>query len=78
MKSLQFNEADPCFPEGTYNGVTNEGFIKCTCGSNNQYCSEDFIKDIFTPDGMLVLGKKIITNVGVPTPVDTLFNLEQL
>ena len=27
MKSLQFNEKDPCFPEGTYNGITNEGYI---------------------------------------------------
>ena len=78
MKSQQFNEADPCFPEGTYNGITNEGFIKCTCGSSNQYCSEDFIKDVFTPDGMLVFGQKIITNVASPNAVDALFDLGQL
>ena len=78
MKSQQFNEADPCFPEGTYNGVTNEGFIKCTCGSSNQYCSEDFIKNVFTPDGMLVFGKKIVTNVASPNYVDALFDLGQL
>ena len=45
MKSQQFNEADPCFPEGTYNGITNEGYIKCTCGSNNQYCSTTLVND---------------------------------
>ena len=78
MKSQQFNEADPCFPVGTYNGITNEGFIKCTCGANNQYCSEDFIKDVFTPDGMLVFGKKIVTNVASPNYVDALFDLGQL
>ena len=78
MKSHQFNEADPCFPEGTYNGVTNAGFIKCTCGSNNQYCSDKFIKDIFTPDGMLVFGQKIVTNVASPNSVDALFDLGQL
>jgi len=78
MKSQQFNEADPCFPEGTYNGVTNEGFIKCTCGSNNQYCSDKFIQNVFTPDGMLVFGQKIITNVASPNAVDALFDLGQL
>tara|TARA_B100000900_G_C20508388_1_gene686893 strand:+ start:122 stop:772 length:651 start_codon:yes stop_codon:yes gene_type:complete len=78
MKSQQFNEADPCFPEGTYDGVTNEGFIKCTCGSENQYCSDKFIQNIFTPDGMLVFGQKIIANVASPNAVDALFDLGQL
>ena len=46
MKSREFNEADPCFPNGVYNGITNEGFIKCTCGKDNKYCSDDFTKNI--------------------------------
>jgi hypothetical protein len=78
MKSREFNEADPCFPEGTYNGVTNEGYIKCTCGSSNQYCSDDFIKNIFTPDGMMIVGQKIVMNVGNPNSVDSLFNFDYL
>ena len=30
MKSQQFNEADPCFPNGVYDGLTNEGNINCS------------------------------------------------
>lgn len=78
MKSREFNEADPCFPEGTYNGVTNEGFIKCTCGSNNQYCSDDFINDIFTTEGMMMSGKKMIMNIGDTSLIEDLFNYDQL
>ena len=78
MKSQQFNEADPCFPEGTYNGVTNEGFIKCTCGSNNQYCSEDFIKNSYTADGMLMIQQKIMNNIGDSKLIDSLFNIDYL
>jgi hypothetical protein len=78
MKSREFNEADPCFPEGTYNGVTNEGYIKCTCGNQNQYCSGDFVKNIFTPDGMMIAGQKIVMNVGNPNSVDSLFNFDYL
>ena len=44
MKSREFNEADPCFPNGVYDGVTNDGFVKCTCGKDNKYCSDDFTK----------------------------------
>ena len=78
MKSQQYNEADPCFPEGSYNGITNEGYIKCTCGSNNQYCSDNFINNIFTADGMMVIGQKILTNTGQINDIDTLFNFDQL
>jgi hypothetical protein len=78
MKSREFNEADPCFPEGTYNGITNDGFIKCTCGSNNQYCSDDFITDIFTAEGMMMSGKKMITNIGDTSLIEDLFNYDQL
>ena len=78
MKSREFNEADPCFPEGTYNGITNEGYIKCTCGSQNQYCSDDFVKNIFTTDGMMMSGQKIIMNVGNTNSISELFNFDYL
>ena len=79
MKSREFNEADPCFPEGTYNGITNEGYIKCTCGSQNQYCSDDFVKNIFTTDGMMMMsGQKIIMNVGNTNSISELFNFDYL
>jgi|TARA_B110000971_G_scaffold220512_3_gene264289 hypothetical protein len=77
MKSKDYNKADPCFPEGTYNGVTNDGDIKCTCGSSNQYCSEDFTKG-FTADGMMMDGKKIIMNVGLTSSIASLFNYDYL
>jgi hypothetical protein len=78
MKSRSFNEADPCFPEGTYNGVTNEGYVKCTCGSNNQYCSKDFVKNMYTTDGMMISGQKIIMNTGLTKTIDELFNFTYL
>ena len=78
MKSRSFNEADPCFPEGTYNGVTNEGNVKCTCGSNNQYCSKDFVKNMYTTDGMMISGQKIIMNTGLTKTIDDLFNFTYL
>tara|TARA_B100001093_G_scaffold517937_1_gene601051 strand:+ start:4156 stop:4716 length:561 start_codon:yes stop_codon:yes gene_type:complete len=43
MKSQSFNEADPCFPEGVYNGINNDNLTQCTCGTKNQYCSEQFL-----------------------------------
>ena len=78
MKSREFNEADPCFPNGVYDGTTNEGFIKCTCGRDNKYCSDTFIKDMFTTDGMMVSGKKIILNTGLTKTIDELFNFDYL
>lgn len=78
MKSREFNEADPCFPEGIYNGITNEGYIKCTCGKNNRYCSDDFTKNIFTAEGMMMVGQKIIANTGLTRDISDLFNINQL
>lgn len=78
MKSREFNEADPCFPEGVYNGITNEGYIKCTCGKNNRYCSDDFTKNIFTAEGMMMIGQKIIANTGLTRDISDLFNINQL
>jgi len=78
MKSREFNEADPCFPNGVYNGITNEGFIKCTCGRDNNYCSDDFIKNLFTTDGMMIKEQKIIMNTGITKSIDDLFNFDYL
>ena len=78
MKSRSFNEADPCFPEGTYDGVTSDGHVKCTCGSNNQYCSKDFIKKMYTTDGMFLDGRKIVMNGGITKQIDELFNFSYL
>ena len=77
MKSQEFNEADPCFPEGVYNGITNEGDIKCSCGLNDKYCSEKFVNQ-YTTDGMLFLNQTIKNNVGVVDSVSNLFLFEQL
>jgi len=75
MKSREFNEADPCFPDGVYNGITNEGYIKCTCGSENQYCSDKFINNLFTADGMIMVDKKILMmNAGETNSVQNLFD----
>jgi hypothetical protein len=78
MKSREFNEADPCFPNGVYNGVTNDGSIKCTCGRDNQYCSNDFIKNMYTTDGIMISGKKMIMNTGLTKTIDELFNFSYL
>ncbi len=78
MKSREFNEADPCFPNGVYNGITNEGNIKCTCGRDNKYCPDNFVKNIFTADGMLMKGQKIMMNTGLTRDVSDLFNLSQI
>lgn len=78
MRSQIFNKSDPCFPEGVYNGITNEGYIKCTCGNENKYCSEDFTKNIFTAEGMMKSGKKIILNTGLTNDINNLFNFGTL
>ena len=78
MKSQEFNEYDPCFPNGTYDGITNEGNIKCTCGMNNKYCSNNFIKNTFLADGMLVIDNKIKNNIGMTNVIDNLFIIDQL
>jgi hypothetical protein len=78
MKSREFNEADPCFPNGVYNGITNDGYIKCTCGRDNKYCDDNFIKNIFTADGMMMNGQKIIMNTGLTKNISDLFNFNYL
>lgn len=78
MKSMQYNEADPCFPNGVYDGIDGMGGIKCTCGNNNQYCSDNFIKNLFTSDGMMLMGNSIIMNTGLTDSVNNLFDFEQL
>jgi len=52
-KSLEFNEADRCFPEGVYDGINKEGILKCTCGKDNRYCSDNFLNNVFTASGSL-------------------------
>ena len=46
MKSRDFNEADKCFPEGVYDGINSAGVLKCTCGQDNRYCSEQFLNNV--------------------------------
>lgn len=76
-KSKIFNEADPCFPEGVYDGVTNDGSIKCTCGFNDKYCSEKFT-DAYMADGVLFQNNNIKNNIGVMDHISKLFYFEQL
>jgi hypothetical protein len=58
-KSKEFNERDPCFPDGVYNGIDNQGNTMCTCGSKGQYCN-----DIFDAQGGMVTDGVYIVNVG--------------
>ena len=59
-RSKEFNEFDPCFPNrGVYNGITNKGVTKCTCGKDGQYCNE-----IFDAQGGMFVDKVYIMNVG--------------
>jgi len=46
MKSQEFNEFDKCFPNGVYDGIDKDGNIKCNCGKENKYCSNNFLKHI--------------------------------
>lgn len=79
MKSslMGLNTYDPCFPNGVYNGLTNDGDIKCTCGNNNKYCSDKTIKK-YTTDGMLIDKDKIFTNIGNTDTINKLFNFNFL
>ena len=76
-KSVSMNESDPCFPNGIYNGRSNDGDIRCTCGDNNQYCSNKFIKK-YTVDGMLLNNNNIMMNIGITDYVGKLFNYDYL
>ena len=59
-KSKEFNEFDGCFPnQGVYDGITNQGLTKCTCGTDNQYCGDNF-----TAQGGMSIDKVFIMNVG--------------
>ncbi len=58
-KSRQFNEGDPCFPNGVYNGLDMDNNTQCTCGSEGQYCNE-----IFDVQGGLFADGVYIMNVG--------------
>lgn len=78
MKSLQFNSGDPCFPEGVYNGMSNNGTIQCTCGERNQFCSGNFVNDMFSANGMFVFNNSIKNSIGNTNIVDNLFLLDQL
>ena len=51
MRSQQFNEYDKCFPQGVYDGINENGFTKCNCGNNNQYCSTDYIHNFYPAEG---------------------------
>jgi hypothetical protein len=75
MKSREFNEADKCFPEGVYDGISSDGTLKCTCGKDNRYCSDKFVANIFTTDGLLYFDDTI-KNVG--NNLSTLFDLKGL
>lgn len=72
-KSKEFNEFDPCFPEGVYNGINNQGNINCTCGNNNEYCS-----DMFTAEGGLYENNHIKNTIGMPMIINRLFSIDQL
>ena len=59
-KSKEFNEGDYCFPNnGVYDGITNQGLTKCTCGSRGQYCGDNF-----TAQGGMFADNVFIMNVG--------------
>jgi len=77
MKSKDFNEADPCFPNGVYDGVDQYGVTKCSCGSDNKYCSDRFLNQ-FTADGSLSLNNKIKKSIGLTDSVSKLFYFGQL
>jgi len=59
MKSLEFNEADKCFPNGVYDGVGSDGQLKCTCGKDNRYCSDKYLDNIFSTEGSIYSGNNI-------------------
>lgn len=74
MKSQIFNEADPCFPNGVYDGVDNEGNTKCTCGPKNTYCPKTFVNS-FGAEGTYMYGKGYRTDIGVLDAVSRFFHL---
>ena len=77
MKSKEFNEADPCFPQGVYDGVTVDGDIKCTCGDDDKYCSNRFLNQ-FTADGSFSYNNKTKNTIGLTDSISKLFYVGQL
>lgn len=74
MKSQSFNEADPCFPNGVFDGYNNNGDIKCTCGYKNTYCPDTFVNN-FSADGSYIYGRGYRKDIGVYDTVMKLFHL---
>ena len=70
-KSLEFNEYDSCFSEGVFNGFDNNGGKTCTCGKNNQYCSNNFISKLYTADGMFFNNNDLIINIADANNMET-------
>jgi len=52
MKSQEFNEYDKCFPNGVYNGIGKGGEINCSCGKDNKYCSQEFLNNVYSAEGV--------------------------
>ena len=77
MRSKEFNEYDPCFPEGVYDGTDKYGNTMCTCGANNQYCSNKFT-DQFTADGNLMIGSRLKNTIGLSDKISKFFDMDSL
>jgi hypothetical protein len=77
MRSKEFNEYDPCFPEGVYDGTDKYGDTICTCGSENKYCSHKFT-DQFTADGNMIVGLQIKNTIGLTDRISKLFDMDSL
>jgi hypothetical protein len=77
MKSKDFNEGDPCFPNGVLAGYTNSGEVTCTCGSNNKYCSST-VTNLFGTDGSYTYNHRTKPTIGFPHTLEKLFLFDQL
>ena len=74
MKSQIFNEADPCFPNGVYDGVDNDGNTQCTCGPTNTYCPKTFVNS-FGADGTYLYDRGYRSAIGLTDAISRLFHL---
>ena len=77
MRSQEFNEYDPCFPNGVFDGYSNSGDIKFTCGLNNQYSSKKFSNN-FGADGTYLHNHKFVGAVGLTDKISKLFAFTSL
>lgn len=77
MRSKEFNEYDPCFPQGVYNGTDKYGITVCTCGADNQYCSKKFT-DQFTADGNVLIGSQLKNTIGLSDNISRFFDIDSL